>query len=262
MQNSRTQQRGALAFSISVLVINSFACSGGLSVENRPAKQPISFESSDGSLIAADLYKTGDDSAPGLLLVPPVGVMSDIWDSFARVAVSEGYMCLALNPRGARLGPNYLQTPSADSALGESTFADMVVGIDVLIERGADPANIAVIGAGNAANLALRLALQQPRVAALVMLSPGKTYLERDAVEDIKTLRDCPSLVMCCSEDSYGSTSSKAIQEAAPVFCELREYMGMSYGVDILNLSEQARHQALLWLSRIIKHSPVLKTTD
>lgn len=218
---------------------------------SRPAVGPsigevqILLESSNGAQIPTTLYPVDSANPPGLLLVPGEAAGRNSWSGFAAKAQRKGLACLAIELRPIDAKAIYGHDDLAN------IFADLSIAREILVERGADPDSLAIIAASEGANLALNWAVDHPEIAAIVLLSPGLTYRGVSTEKALVELGVRPVLLMTSAGDAYSAASCRKLKERAPSFCELREYPGAAHGMDLLERSEQANEQILLWLSEI-----------
>ncbi len=122
-----------------------------------------------------------------------------------------------------------------------------------LLDNGAHPDNLFVIGEGLGANLALHYALAAPDIQAVVMISPGLEYNGVGTENEIKRLTDCPVLLVATEGDAYGAMSAAALKAAAPVFAELRTWPGAAHGADIFAAHPESMQYILQWLGHILQ---------
>ena len=214
--------------------------------------------SEDGvSLLVSLLLPAVPEKAPGLILVHGFGTDHHVWDGFAAALQQGGIMTAAVDLRGHGGSRMQEKTVLHFSALSTDDFRNTVHDIkaakNCLLEAGADPDNLAVIGEGLGANLALRYALEDPQIQAVVMLSPGLDYKGITSLDEIKKLKDCPVLLVACEDDAYSAMTVSALKAAAPVFAELRTWTGSAQGSEIFAIHPEAIHYITTWLRQIIQ---------
>jgi len=221
-----------------------------------PSPSDTTLTTSDGYRIASTLYLAKASHPAGLILVHMLGSDRSQWEAFARRAQNEGYTSLAIDLRGH--GESV--SPNGDSVSYKSfetedwlgALQDIDAAKAALLQHGADPENLAVVGASIGANLALRYAIDHPDIQAVVMLSPGLDYYGIQTEPDIRAYSKRPSLMLTTTGDSYSATSCKTLKALSPGFCELREYDGSAHGTDILDAEPLSVDQIFLWLSHIV----------
>jgi len=176
---------------------------------------------------------------PGLLLFTRPGGPDDAWAAFAEWLRERGIFAAVLS------------APGPDAAWGE-TLACLTTATAALIDAGADPANLVVAGSGRGAVLALAFAREDPVVQGVIAVTPEAAAADLNAREQLEGLRDCPVLVLASEGDPHGAALARALQAAAPGFCELRSFRGAAYGAALLEEHGSARDQALLWVRTIL----------
>ncbi|HEV8573040.1 MAG TPA: S9 family peptidase [Actinomycetota bacterium] len=105
----------------------------------------------------------------------PIGRYQDHWSmgyAFTPLLVSRGYAVFQPNPRGSTgRGQGFAELVVGDMGGGDA--ADVLAGIDALVERGvADPERLGVLGGSYGGFMAAWLPTQTDRFAASVSLSP------------------------------------------------------------------------------------------
>jgi dipeptidyl aminopeptidase/acylaminoacyl peptidase len=105
----------------------------------------------------------------------PIGRYQDHWSmgyAFTPLLVSRGYAVFHPNPRGSTgRGQEFAELVVGD--MGGADAADVLAGIDALVERGvADPERLGVLGGSYGGFMAAWLPTQTDRFAASVSLSP------------------------------------------------------------------------------------------
>jgi acetyl esterase/lipase len=147
-----------------------------------------------------------------------------------------------------------------DAAPGSAALdADAILAHDIgaavkyLLDNGADPDNLFIAGASIGANLALHYAVTDPRIQAVILLSPGEDYRGVRVMPALDDYTQRPLLIMASEGDSYSAATARKMQEAAESQCELRIYPGSAHGTDILNAAGNATGQIFLWLEPIVQ---------
>jgi|GEM_PF-310059 len=234
------------------------ACGRPMPAETSLSRKDVVFNSSDGMILHATIFfpENATNNPPGLILLHMAGSSRTGWDSFAARAQRAGYLCLAFDARGH--GDSMMR---GGQAISYRTFEtrdwlaildDMASAHKTLLEYGADPDNVAVVGASIGANLVLRYALNHPDVAATVMVSPGLDYKGVETEQAIRELGKRPALLVTSQGDSYSAESCATLKKAASGLCELREYAGSAHGTNLLDGPTHAAEDILLWLRLII----------
>ncbi|MBW7866606.1 MAG: hypothetical protein GX580_13025 [Candidatus Hydrogenedens sp.] len=219
------------------------ACSPG----GPPPQSELVLTTANGVKVAATLHRppaasTTGGPPPGLILAHRHGGDRQIWEGFAAFARGLGYLSVAVDLHG--LGGE------TDDWRGE--LAALAAAKAALLEHGADPENLAVLGEELGASLALLYALDEPAMQAVVMLSPGLELRGIDAESAIRRLKDCPVLILSAQNDAYAASSAAALKAAAPVFAEAQSYSGAAQGADLFAANGGAMSQVTQWLKSVI----------
>ena len=229
----------------------------GQATQNGAHGEDVRIPAADGMLLAATVYRASSDYAAGLLLLHGLGSNRQAWEPLAFQARQAGFTILAVDLRGhgestrspngeavthRRFGPEDWQRVSGDVATAKAA----------LLGFGADPDNIAFIGADIGANLALQCAAADAGVEAVVLLSPALSQNGIDAERAIESYGNRPCLLVCAEGDSYAALSCATLKKQAPGFIDLQMYAGSAHGTDLLAAMPLATDQILLWLKEII----------
>lgn len=216
----------------------------------------LSFLTRDGARLVGTLYTPERAGPAGLILVHSRGGSRSDFQSFARQAQGDGYMSIAFDLRGhgdSRTPPG---VASGYREFQTSDWLDALNDIDAakvaLVNAGADPENLAMVGAGVGANLALTYAANHDEIQAVVLLSPGRVEEGISAADALRQYGRRPVLIMVTTGDTLGLVSGQALSEVAPGHCEIREYDGTARGTAIFDTAVTSSGQVLLWFSGII----------
>lgn len=238
-------------FAIAVLIVAG--CRAGRSPE-----RAITFDGANGTIVHATIYSPAAKTGPGLILLHQAGSSRESWTSFAQLARADGYFAIAIDLRGHGAS-------ASDSGANPSTFTpddwlailgDIPGAKAELLKAGADPNQIAIMGASIGANLAMRYAPIDPQIQAIVMLSPGEEYNGVGVGNTVQTYQSRPILLMATQRDGYAARSAKKLDDLAQEYTELRLYPGGGHGTDLLTEVPVAAEQVLMWLDHILGNTP------
>ncbi|MCC6699376.1 MAG: alpha/beta fold hydrolase [Candidatus Hydrogenedentes bacterium] len=218
--------------------------------------QDLALLTTDTVELAATLYPPARKNPPGLILVHDRLGSRAHFAAFAARAQREGYLSIAVDLRG-----HGGSVPRNGTSLNPRAFAqddwmrclsDLESAKKTLLERGADPDNLAMVGAGLGANLVLQYASRDEEIQAIVLLSPGLSYEGIEAEEALARYGKRPTLLVTSTGDSYAASTCEELHAKASSHCELREYDGAAHGVDLLDAVEICPPQIFLWLEGIL----------
>lgn len=250
----RITSRTIVSFCVGVLLVCP-AC-GRSARTAAPPSERLELQSADGVQLVATLYPAPGPNPPGLVLVHMMGADRHGWEPFALRAQREGYTCIALDLRGH--GESIL---SKGQRLTYRTFdtedwlaatQDIDAARLALLEHGAAPGNVALVGASLGANLVLHYAIDQPAIQAIVLISPGRDFRGIAAEPRIADYGNRPVLLLAAEGDEYAAASCRSLKNAASGLCELRYYPGAAHGTDLFASSLNATDQVFVWLKPII----------
>ena len=246
----------AIALVLVLLPIGACTRSG---TRGAPDTLSVQVDTVDGFRIHGTIYPSNSVKPPGLVLVHMLGSDRSQWQDFARKAQLAGFICLAYDMRGH--GESTLQDGQSkpfahfsDPQWAAAT-ADIKAAKQALVAHGADPANLAVIGASLGANLALLYAHDDRNIQTVIMLSPGLDYKSIRTKPLMKDYPGRPVLLMAAEGDTYSAKSCAILKEAAQGYSELRGYAGSAHGTDLLISDQGVTEQILMWLDEILQSS-------
>lgn len=220
--------------------------------------QDLTLLTSDAVELAATLYPPAGENSPGLILVHDRLGSRGHFAAFAARAQREGYLSIAIDLRGHGGSAALNGTPLNPRAFAQEDWmrclSDLESAKKTLLDRGADPDNLAMVGAGLGANLVLQYASRDEDVQAIVLLSPGLSYEGIEAKEALARYGKRPALLVTSTGDSYAAATCEELHASAGGHCELREYDGAAHGVDLLDAVEICPGQIFLWLEGILGH--------
>lgn len=229
----------------------------GCKPQSTTSSQSLEWRTLDGTLQQGTLYIPENPSPPALLLVHGVGGSRSEWDSFALRAQDRGFLCLAFDLRGhgESVERNGRQIAFREFSSGDwiSAIADLERGKQQLIEAGADPENIFIIGSSIGANISIRYGSQDAQIQGVVALSPGMTYRGVGIEDTITENRRMPLLLLAAEGDTFSSASVKTLTEKSPAYIEQRTYLGSSHGTNLMANNEQVVPDILQWIQPILK---------
>lgn len=220
----------------------------------------VRYQTRDGYTIAASVYPAAGQKPSGLILVHMLGATRDSWAPFAAKARSMGYSVIAMDLRGHGDSTEQSGRHTSHKSFTKPDWtaaADDLAGAKAcLLEAGADPDNLVIIGAGIGGNLALRYAATDADIQAAVLVSPGLDYRGVTAEDAIERYGNRPLLMMTALGDAYAASSCRALEKAAKGHCEIREYDGSAHGTDLLDAFPVCADQILDWVRTILGGNP------
>ena len=244
-----------LSLLCALALMQAAGCGRGTTTAS-PDPEDLALKTQDGVHLTATVYAAHGPLPPGLVLVHGLGGNRHRWEPFAKRAQRAGYSCLTIDLRG-----HGDSTTQNGRRLTYRTFTrdnwlaarqDIDAAKRALLARGADPDNLALVGASIGANLALDYAVDNDDIQAVVLVSPGLDYQGVTTEPAIAAYGTRPVLLMSAEGDAYAAASCVTLKKAAVGLCELRSYPGAAHGTDLFATSASALEQILLWFAPII----------
>lgn len=245
--------RGAV---LTALLLAAFAACGKPARQASNAPQDLALTTTDGVRLEATLYPVAEKAPPGLILVHMLGSNRRAWEPFALRAQRKGCLCIAFDLRGhgesATRNGERISYRTFDTAAWLAAVNDIDAAKQALVDHGANPADIALVGASIGANLVLQYAAGHAEIPAIVMISPGLDYKGVRTEDAVAAYGKRPALLITSEGDSYAASSCTTLKRAASGLCEIRTYPGAAHGAALLDASESALETILVWLQPII----------
>ncbi|HEY6162235.1 MAG TPA: dienelactone hydrolase family protein [Bacteroidia bacterium] len=171
---------------------------------NAAAQQTITFPSGDGLTITADLY-VASDTLPYMLLLHQAGYSRGEYKETAKKFNHLGYNCLAVDLRsgGEVNGIKNMTHEEAVKNKKKTDYLDaeqdITAAIDYLYEK--SKRRVWLVGSSYSASLALKLAVNNFKVAAVIAFSPGEYFGKKLKVGESISKLDKPVLVLCTTQE-------------------------------------------------------------
>jgi len=200
---------------------------------------------SDGAQLAAMYYPPIVTPAPAVLLLHQNGGRKADWDSFAKQLQKMGYAALALDLRGhgSSVGP-------VDWAKGPD---DVRSAYNALIQRPeVDSLRTAIVGASVGSNLALMVGASEPKVSAVIALSPGLDYLGVNPTSSMRNFANRPVLLVASQDDKYSYDSVKSLAQLA-IAAEPKLLTNAGHGTEMLTRDATLSQSLMEWLNKYVR---------
>lgn len=240
--------RGRIAAALAALAL-AIGCGKG-HPQPEELHRDLTLTLADGARLPATVYPGLHPNPPGLLLLQDSGLSRDRWSAFATRTQSEGFAALAVD----------LPADAPDRA---TPLRGAKAALAQLVREGADPANLAIVGAGAGAELALECAATgRTPVRALVLISPGGDLPDERLDALVEAFGPGEIFFLYTSGDTFGAQRARRLKDRSTGFTELREYAGTARGTDIFVESDNALEQVLNWLDIVFDPTPGLTGPD
>jgi dienelactone hydrolase len=180
--------------------------------------QNVSIDSADGVKLAGSFYPAAAANSPGLLLLHQWQSDRHSYDDFAkRMQVSEGFNVLSIDGRGfgesTKTEDGKVVSAGRSDSDVKAMLGDVGAAFDFLAKQSSvDPAKIGIVGASYGSSLALIYAADNPKVAAVALLSPGLNYFGNMQTEPaIKKYGDRPLFLVAAEDDKESADAVRTL---------------------------------------------------
>ncbi|MFP6584740.1 MAG: alpha/beta fold hydrolase [Candidatus Hydrogenedentota bacterium] len=245
--------RASFFIALTLLALIDSGCKQQSSVST----QELAWKTFDGYVQQGTLYTTKDDQPPAFILVHEIGGSRKNWDTFAQHAQQQGFMCLAFDLRGhgdsVTKGSEKIPFQQFDASDWMRVTDDLVLAKQHLLDSGADPDNIFIVGASIGGNLAIHYGVADSQIQAVIALSPGLSYKGIGIESTVKKNRRLPLLLVAAEGDTYSASSARTLTDSSPSYAERRTYLGSSHGTALLIGNAQIGPNILEWIKPILK---------
>jgi hypothetical protein len=192
------------------------------------AGQRVEITAEDGVLLLGDLYVSGGERRPGVLLL---GTDRTAWAGFPAQVNAAGFTVLVMELR--------------DNA----PAGDFRVMIEALTSGLADPGSIGVVGAAAGADAALAGCADVEACDAVALLSPLDQAANLDA---LARYNPRPLYQAVSEEDAESFTVAQALEAAATGETLFQPLSNAGRGVAILLNRADVAEQVIVWLTRML----------
>jgi len=112
------------------------------------------------------------------------------------------------------------------------------------------PTAFILIGSSVGSSAALRIALEEPMVKAIVSLSPGLSYLDLDIRDTVKALQDRQLISFASRGDKYAAHSARTFTQLHPGATSIILETGKTHGAAILHQHPEVVEQIKDWVEK------------
>jgi pimeloyl-ACP methyl ester carboxylesterase len=197
----------------------------------------VTFPTDDGVTISATL-RVGRPGSEPVVLVHQLGSARAEWEPLVAKLAEAGRTTLAIDLRGhgestAGVPPNtrvYAYSSFTDVDW-RATAKDVRAAIDFLVGRAElEATRVALVGSSIGGTACIAEAAEDPRVARLIVLSPGRAYHGFDVIMPASRLGDRPLLVVHSGEE-LPSGETAGVLDRIVTNATVRAATGASHGV-------------------------------
>lgn len=185
-----------------------------------PAPQTIKFESANKVEIVGTFYQSPKENSPAVLMLHQWESNRQSYDEFAKRLQAKNFGVLEIDGRG--FGESVKTTDGATVATnrGDETVKGMKSDVDnafnfLAKQKNVDAQKIGIVGASYGSSLAIIYAVENPKVKAVALLSPGLNYFGNMPTEPaVKNYGNRPLLLVAAEDDKESADAVRKLKEA------------------------------------------------
>ena len=183
--------------------------------------------SPDGVRIVGSLYETFKQNSPAVLLLHQWQSDRHSYDDLAKQMQSRGFNVLTIDGRGfgesVKTADGKNVSPSRTDEAVRGMLGDVATAFDFLAkQKNVNPNKIGIVGASYGSSLAIIYAADNPKVAAVALLSPGLNYFGNMKTEPaVKKYGDHPLFLVAAEDDTE---SADAVRKLNPIQVDNPKY--------------------------------------
>jgi pimeloyl-ACP methyl ester carboxylesterase len=233
----------------------------------QPRARDVTFTTTDGVTIGATLHVAPRIDAPAVILVHQVGSSRAEWAPLLpHLEAEPALTTLAIDLRGhgsSTRGPSgNLDWQTFDGAAWAASRNDVLAAVSFLQgpDSGVAPASIAAVGASIGCSAVIAAAAEQPRIATMVTISPGRAYHGFDAIAPALNFQDRAIFAIASADETDSTETAQAYGRITSIPALI--VPGDSHGVVIFGTSpetldrvEDFLREHLAW-SRLAPRAP------
>ncbi len=188
--------------------------------------EKVFFKTQDGQILKALYVKP--KHGPVVIMLHGLASGKEEWMPLVEACEKKGWGVLAYDARGhgesstsrdqsgSPDGYKYFGRPGPGS-IWEKMIDDVGSAIRFLrVDQRLKNSPIVLCGASVGANVSLNYASLTKNTKGLILLSPGLSYIEIKSSVPIMRIKNCPTLIVTSTADSYAFESSKELKKLKP----------------------------------------------
>lgn len=217
--------------------------------------QKIRFKTEDGLEIVGNYFPAEKNDAPAIIFLHMMPETKESWSDFAKKVTREGFQCLAIDLRGhgeSQGGP--VGSKNFSDAEHIASINDVISAVEFFVDKGIAVENISLVGASIGANLAIVFQSGNPRMRAIVALSPGLNYRGVEIEHSAKDLKEEQSIFLAAGGASDEYSTETVLKIFDSIKCANKEKMifdDAGHGTAIFNSEFSLAEEIINWLKTI-----------
>lgn len=226
--------------------MTAFLLALSLAFAGNAVKFPASatVNAADGVVLAAT-WGVPDKATRAVIFLHQYGRNKEDFEFIAEKLYRDGNAVMAIDLRGhgaSTKGVPAELTPADYQAM----ISDVKVAVAQLKAKGIT--RFCIVGAELGANVGINVAVDEPAVASVVLLSPGLDIRGVIAADAVKRFGARPVLLVASSEDTYAARSSGVLDASAVGKHEYRLLEGAGKGAKMLNAEPALEGWLIGWI--------------
>ena len=211
----------------------------------------IEFQSVGGARIAAEILPGKNDSSLAIIFVPSRDTSRAEWTPLVTAfQKSQNFSLIHYDSRGTGKS-EHGAAESDDWSETDFLLADVRGILNIVKSREEiSPTAFILIGSSVGSSAALRIALEEPMVKAIVSLSPGLSYLDLDIRDTVKALQDRQLISFASRGDKYAAHSARTFTQLHPGATSIILETGKTHGAAILHQHPEVVEQIKDWVEK------------
>ncbi len=167
----------------------------------------ITFPSKDGLLITADVYESGSEKNPWMLMCHQAGFSRAEYTEAASLLKTKSFNCMAIDQRSGKQANGVLNETAKRAKEKNLSMEyadaeqDIIAAIDYLYEKNKKP--IIIFGSSYSASLVLKIAKDNKKISKVIAFSPGEYFEKLKIADAMKGLKK-PVFVTSSKAESEG----------------------------------------------------------
>jgi dienelactone hydrolase len=205
------------------------------------SSQTVTIDSPDGVKIVGSLFESAKPNSPAVLLLHQWQSDRHSYDDFAKRLQAKGFNVLSVDGRGfgesVKTGDGKAVEPERTDGAVKGMLGDVGAAFDFLSkQKNVDPAKVAIVGASYGSSLAIIYAADNPKVAAVALLSPGLNYFGNMATEPaIAKYGNRPLLLVAAQDDAESADAVKKLSTASDKY-QVKIYDKGGHGTELFKV--------------------------
>jgi pimeloyl-ACP methyl ester carboxylesterase len=205
----------------------------------------VSLRTSDGVTLAGSLYEATRRPAPAVILLHMLTRTREDWDQLGQRMSDAGVHVLTIDFRGH----------GGSSGVPDVTRFVLDAQAARIFLSGRTDLGVSAVGIAGAsvgANVAILVAVADPTIRSLALLSPSLDYRSLRTEGPMQKYGERPALLLAGTDDPYALRSVRALAAAGTGIREMRMLDNAGHGTRMLNADPDLARALVDWFERTL----------